>query len=194
MHASIVKSMASYQIRNIAGAHAPGMPWKFSPPPRVSDPDMHQGTCVTHVLWCMPGSLTTVFLWIRRQGKTFPAFPVHAQPAILRIWQEAHAQRRTINCEVITRTYRPSEVRYRHVEIVCLVVIYGLIMSCKKQSNVWTVITDCLCAHSRVILLCNYLGAIATIQIPCTKPTRHCFKLIWTTPQPTMFHCFRNYA
>ena len=24
-------------------------------------------------------------------GKTFPAFPAHAQPAILRIWQEAHA-------------------------------------------------------------------------------------------------------
>ena len=24
----------------------------------VSDPGMHHGTCVTHVLWCMPGSLT----------------------------------------------------------------------------------------------------------------------------------------
>ena len=23
-------------------------------------------------------------------GKTFPAFPVHVQPAILHIWQEAH--------------------------------------------------------------------------------------------------------
>ena len=30
-------------------AHAPGMPGTFSPPPRVSDPDMHHGTCVTHV-------------------------------------------------------------------------------------------------------------------------------------------------
>ena len=28
-------------------------------------------------------------------GKTFPAFPTHAQPAILRIWQEAHAPART---------------------------------------------------------------------------------------------------
>ena len=26
--------------------------------PRVSDPDMHHGTCVTHVPWCMSGSLT----------------------------------------------------------------------------------------------------------------------------------------
>ena len=30
-------------------AHAPEMPGTFSPPPRVSDPDMHRGTCVTHV-------------------------------------------------------------------------------------------------------------------------------------------------
>ena len=29
--------------------HVPGMPETFSPPPRVSDPDMHHGTCVTHV-------------------------------------------------------------------------------------------------------------------------------------------------
>ena len=27
-------------------------------------------------------------------GKTFPAFPAHAQPAILRIWQEAHCEGR----------------------------------------------------------------------------------------------------
>ena len=50
-------------------AHAQGMPVMFSSPPRVSDPVMHHGTCVTHVPWSMPGSLT------------FPAFPVHARPA-----------------------------------------------------------------------------------------------------------------
>ena len=77
---------ASCQIRKIAGAHAPGMPGTLSPSPQVSDPDMHHGTCVTHVPWCMPGSLTSGFLWNRRRGKTFPAFPAHAQPAILRIW------------------------------------------------------------------------------------------------------------
>ena len=44
--------------------------------PLVSDPGMHHGSCVTHVQWCMPGSLT------RGGGETFPAFPVHAQPAI----------------------------------------------------------------------------------------------------------------
>ena len=77
---------ASCQIRKIAGAHAPGMPGTFSPSPQVSDPDMHHGTCVTHVPWCMPGSVTSGFIWNRRRGKTFPAFPAHAQPAILRIW------------------------------------------------------------------------------------------------------------
>ena len=41
------------------------MPGTFSPSPRVNDPDMHHGTCVTHVPWCMPGSLTSGFLWSR---------------------------------------------------------------------------------------------------------------------------------
>ena len=50
-------------------AHAPGMPGMFSPSPRVSDPGMHHGTCVTHVPWCMPGSLTGGFLWSRWREK-----------------------------------------------------------------------------------------------------------------------------
>ena len=75
---------------NLRVAHAPEMPGTFPPPPRLSDPDMHHGTCVTHVPWCMPGSLTSSFFWSRRWGETSPAFPAHAQPTILRIWQEAH--------------------------------------------------------------------------------------------------------
>ena len=49
--------------------HAPGIPRTFPPPQRVSDPDMHHGTCVTHVPWCTPGSLTGGFLWSRWRGK-----------------------------------------------------------------------------------------------------------------------------
>ena len=49
--------------------HAPGMLGTFSSPPWVSDPDMHHGTCVTHVSWCMSGSLTSGFLWSRWRGK-----------------------------------------------------------------------------------------------------------------------------
>ena len=50
-------------------AHAPEMPGTVYPPPRVSDPDMHHGTCVTHVPWCMPGSLNSGFIWSPRRGK-----------------------------------------------------------------------------------------------------------------------------
>ena len=50
-------------------AHAPGMPGTFPPPPRATDPGMHHGTCVTHVPWCMPGSLTSGFIWSRWRGK-----------------------------------------------------------------------------------------------------------------------------
>ena len=50
-------------------AHAPGMPGTFSPSPRVSDPNMHHGTRVMHVPWCMSGSLTSGFLWNRWREK-----------------------------------------------------------------------------------------------------------------------------
>ena len=45
------------------------MPGPFSRPPWIGDPDMHRGTCVTHVPSCMPGSLTSGFLWSRWRGK-----------------------------------------------------------------------------------------------------------------------------
>ena len=54
---------------NLRVAHAPGIPVTFSPPPRVSDPDMHHGTCVTHVPWCISGSLTSGWLWCQWRGK-----------------------------------------------------------------------------------------------------------------------------
>ena len=50
-------------------AHAPGIPETFSPPPRVSDPDMHHGMCMMHVPWCMLGSLTDGSLWSRWREK-----------------------------------------------------------------------------------------------------------------------------
>ena len=50
-------------------AHTPEMPGTFSLPPRVSDPDIDHGTCVTHVSWCMSGTLTCCFLWSQWWGK-----------------------------------------------------------------------------------------------------------------------------
>ena len=50
-------------------AHAPGMAETFFPRSRVSDLDMHHGPCVTHVPWCMAGSLTSGFLRSQWWGK-----------------------------------------------------------------------------------------------------------------------------
>ena len=82
----MTRPWASYQIRTIAACACVGNAGNVFPQPWVSDPVMHHGTCVTHVPWCMSGSLTR-FLLKSIAGKTFPE---HAQPANLRIWEETH--------------------------------------------------------------------------------------------------------
>ena len=83
-------SWVSYQIRKIAGCACAGNAGnvfprhRFQRKPLVSDPGMHHGTCVTHVPWCMSGSLTC------GDGENVPGIPGACAPAILRIWQEAH--------------------------------------------------------------------------------------------------------
>ena len=78
---------ASCQIRKNAGCACAGNVFprrRFKRKPLVSDPGMHHGTCVTHVPWCMSGSLTC------GDGENVPGIPGACAPAILRIWQEAH--------------------------------------------------------------------------------------------------------
>ena len=81
---------ASYQIRKIAGCACAGNAGNVFPrhwfkrKPVVCDPGMHHGTCVTHVPWCMSGSLTC------GDGENVPGIPGACAPAISRIWQEAH--------------------------------------------------------------------------------------------------------
>ena len=81
---------ASYQIRKIAGCACAGNAGnvfprrRFQRKPLVSDPGMHHGTCVTHVPWCMSGSLTC------GDGENVPGIPGACASTILRIWQEAH--------------------------------------------------------------------------------------------------------
>ena len=66
---------ASYQIRKIPGCACAGnagnvfLRHRHQRKPLVSDPDMHHGTCVTHVPWCMSGSLT------RGGGENVPGIP-----------------------------------------------------------------------------------------------------------------------
>ena len=77
-------------MRNIAGCACAGNAGnvfprrQFQRKPLVSDPGMHHGTCVTHVPWCMSGSLTC------GDGERVPGIPGACAPAILRIWQDAH--------------------------------------------------------------------------------------------------------
>ena len=69
------RQWASYQIRKLVGAHAPGtFSRRIKRKPRVSNPDMRHGTCVTQMPWCMPWSLTRGFLLIRGEGDV-PGIP-----------------------------------------------------------------------------------------------------------------------
>ena len=74
----MLSAWASYQIRKVAGCACTGNAGNVFPPPRVSDPDMHHDTCVTHVPWCMPGSLTSCFLWSRwRENRSRHSMRMH---------------------------------------------------------------------------------------------------------------------
>ena len=48
---------------------------------------------------------------------------------------------------------RASETQRWCVKIVIFIVIYGFVMSCKKQNNVCTLMRNCFCAHSSVIFM-----------------------------------------
>ena len=62
-------SAGGYQWVKLRVVHAPRMAKTFPPSPRVSDPDEHHDTCVTHMPLFMGGSLTSGFLWSRWRGK-----------------------------------------------------------------------------------------------------------------------------
>ena len=87
---SVMRNTFSCQICKIAGCACAGNAGNVSPRRRiqrkllVSDPGMHHGTCVTHVPWCMSGSLT------HGGGENVPGIPGACASAILCIWQEAH--------------------------------------------------------------------------------------------------------
>ena len=50
----------------------------------VSDPDMNHGTCVTHMLWCMSGSLP------RGDGENVPGIHGACATIFWRIWKNTH--------------------------------------------------------------------------------------------------------
>ena len=72
-HSSL--QLASCQICKIAGCACTGNAGnvfprqRFQRKPLIGDPGMHYGTCVTHVPWCMLGSLN------RGGGENVPGIP-----------------------------------------------------------------------------------------------------------------------
>ena len=86
--------------------------WTFSPPPQVSDPHMHQGTCVTYVPWCMSGSVISCFLWSRW-------------------WKRSRHSRRMHNPQFYVFGKRPMSSHNERFGLLCIVftlsVFYGYI-------------------------------------------------------------------
>ena len=103
----------------------------FPLPPRVTDPEMHHGTCVTHVPWCMPGSSTGVSFEVDG-GEMFPAFPVHAQPAISRIWWETN-RRGDKMFAILQRTF-PNVPFFLAKKPPCRQVLLIYLTNCARQA------------------------------------------------------------
>ena len=103
---------ASCHISKIEGCAYAGNAGKISLPPRASDPDMHHGTCVTHVPWCMPGSLTSGFLWRQWRGN------------------RSRHSRRMRNLPFYVSGKRPIRFQQTHIEYrLCL----GVFQGCKNE-------------------------------------------------------------
>ena len=118
---------ASYQIRKIAGCACAGNAGNVSPRrrfqrnPIVGDPGMHHGTCVTHVPWCMSGSLTC------GDGENVPGIPGACAPAILRIWQKAHCVHPHKSSWNTTKQYTSKPFPYFTGQTGCLLSTMSLI-------------------------------------------------------------------
>ena len=131
-------------------AHAPGMPGTFSPLLRVSNPDMHHGTCVTHVPWCMSGSLTCGFLWSRWRGK------LSRHSRRMRNPQFCVSGKRTI-----TRTKYDQDLG-------------RLIPSlCQNQFTYWFLVTHSVYSKTNVPRDLIGHGAHVTIMWPIQQPYRN---------------------
>ena len=78
----------------------------------------------------------------------------------------------------------------RGVKIVVFIVIYGFIMSCKKWNNVCTLVTNCLCTHSSVILVFIFLVAAQLRKwTPNITPSwPHHKKFATRVDLPTLFY------
>ena len=128
---------ASYQIRQIAGCACAGNAGnvfprrRFQRKPLVSDPGMHHGTCVTHVPWCTPGSLTC------GDGENVPGIPGACAPVILRIWQETHGVGKACQCFPLTTRY--VFLAKRSLQLTHSSSVIKLNLICTKLKPIYTI-------------------------------------------------------
>ena len=108
--------------------------------PQVSDPGMHQGTCVTHVRWCMSGSLT------RSCGENAPGIPgaratrnfvylVRGPYDVTKSWwiktnneQQWSVRENVLNCLT----------HWGRVTHTCVSKLYHGVLPVRQQPNIWT--------------------------------------------------------
>ena len=124
--------------------HAPGMPGTFSPPTQVID----HGTCVTHVPWCMPESLTSGFLRSRWRGK--------------RSWDSLHMR----NPQCSTSGKRPMTPA-----LMCFVVVWYRLISLHSYHYWYRTITlrECQWSHLEEYGLINHMDSTGNHDIPTAK-------------------------
>ena len=126
-------------------AYAPGMPGTFSLKPRVGDPDMQHGTCVTHVPWCIPGSLTSAFLWSWWRGKRLrrmrnPQFCVSGKRLIFddSHWYLPRAKTRWSLCfSPLKLPDDKSCAEARHTCALCTAPLSGSRIPFQRQIDPW---------------------------------------------------------
>ena len=101
----VVNRTGDIPLKNYIGTHGPLA--KYVKLRIAHLPGMHDGMCVTHVPWCVPGSLASCFLWSRWLGKRSrrmhnPQFDISGKRPIL----TAETHSRELN---ITSRYRQLE-------------------------------------------------------------------------------------
>ena len=105
---------------------------------------------VLHLVWPLAQSLSSMVVPTRSQNSSWHSLwdLRGTQAPQLRQSNNTFGGRRHLQ-----NVSWASETLKRCMEIVVLDVIYGFRMSCEKWSNAYTLVTNCLCTHSSVMLV-----------------------------------------
>ena len=104
---------ASCQIRNIAGCACAGNAGNVFPAPTSKETACYRSRHASRHVCDARAVMHVGIANPRWPGKSFPAFPAHAQPTTLRIWQEAHAKPSPLSIP-----FWPQIVRRNHVRTI----------------------------------------------------------------------------